>query len=94
MSSGAHLATLALAQGRLREQVEALVARIQARGIVQLDSSFQAIIEALPLAAEEMRVAEGLLGERLGSFLITVVQCLTQALPDLFWYLGHCRTLL
>ncbi len=59
-----NIATVALAQGRLREQVEALVARIRARGIVQLDSSFQAIIEALPQAALEMGAAEELLGER------------------------------
>ncbi len=59
-----NIATVALAQGRLREQVEALVARIRARGIVQLDSSFQAIIEALPQAALEMGAAEALLGER------------------------------
>jgi hypothetical protein len=59
-----NIAIVALAQGRLREQVEALVARIRARGIVQLDSSFQAIIEALPQAAVEMGAAEELLGER------------------------------
>jgi len=59
-----NLTTLALAQGRLREQVERLVAQIQARGIVQLDSSFQAVAEALPKAAEAMGVAESLLGER------------------------------
>ncbi|UCC81487.1 MAG: hypothetical protein JSW46_10740 [Gemmatimonadota bacterium] len=59
-----NIATVALAQGRLREQVEALVARIRARGIVQLDSSFQAIIEALPQAALEMGAAEELLAER------------------------------
>jgi hypothetical protein len=61
---GENLATLALAQGRLREQVERLVAQIEARGIVHLDSTFQAIIEELPKAAEAMGEAEGLLGER------------------------------
>jgi hypothetical protein len=59
-----NLAILALAQGRLREQVEALVARLNARGIVGMDSSFQAIAEALPQAAEAMREAEERLGER------------------------------
>jgi hypothetical protein len=59
-----NLATLALAQGRLREQVERLAAQIEARGIVQLDSAFQAVAEALPKAAEAMGEAETLLGER------------------------------
>ncbi len=59
-----NLATLTLAQGRLREQVERLAERINARGIVQLDSTFQSVAEALPLAAEAMREAEALLGER------------------------------
>ncbi len=59
-----NLATLALAQGRLREQVERLITRIQARGIAQMDSSFRTIAEALPLAVESMQEAEKLLGER------------------------------
>ncbi len=59
-----NLATLALAQGRLREQVEGLVSRIRARGILQMDSSFQTVAEALPKAAEEMAAAEERLGER------------------------------
>ncbi|UCF21278.1 MAG: hypothetical protein JSU87_07825 [Gemmatimonadota bacterium] len=59
-----NLATVTLAQGRLREQVEALVARISARGILQLDSTFEAIAEALPAAAAAMREAEESLGER------------------------------
>src|SRR5690606_32168022 len=58
-----NLVTLALSQGKLREQVETLVGRMGARGIVQLDSSFQAIAEALPRAAEEMKEAEAKLGE-------------------------------
>ncbi|MGD8699972.1 MAG: hypothetical protein PVJ43_11815, partial [Gemmatimonadales bacterium] len=58
-----NLATLTLAQGRLREQVERLAARIEARGVVQLDSAFQAVAEALPKAAEAMGEAENLLGE-------------------------------
>jgi len=59
-----NLATLALAQGRLREQVERLVTRIQSRGIVQMDSSFQTVAEALPEAILAMREAEQQLGER------------------------------
>lgn len=59
-----NLTILALAQGRLREQVERLVAQIEARGIVHLDSAFQAIMEELPQAAEAMGEAESLLGRR------------------------------
>ena len=59
-----NLATLALAQGRLREQVERLITRIQARGVAQMDSSFRTIAKALPLAVEAMQEAEKLLGER------------------------------
>ncbi len=59
-----HLTTLALAQGRLREEVRALVERMQSRGIAGIDSTFRAIAEALPRAAEAMQAAEELLGER------------------------------
>ncbi len=58
-----NMATLALAQGRLRGEVEILVARMQSRGIVDTDSSFQTIAEALPIAAEAMREAEEALGQ-------------------------------
>ncbi len=58
-----NMATLALAQGRLRGEVEVLVSRIESRGIVQMDSSFQMIAQALPIAAEAMREAEERLGE-------------------------------
>jgi len=57
-----NLVTLALAQGKLREQVETLVSRMGARGVIGTDSSMQAIAEALPQAAEEMKVAEEKLG--------------------------------
>lgn len=57
-----NLVTLALGQGKLREQVETLVARMGARGVVGSDSSLQAIADALPQAAEEMKVAEEKLG--------------------------------
>ncbi len=59
-----HLATLALAQGRLREEVKTLVGRIESRGVVQLDSTFRQIAEALRTAATEMQAAEELLGRR------------------------------
>ena len=59
-----NLATLTLAQGRLRQQVETLARRIQTRGVVQRDSSFSVIAEALPLAASAMESAEQQLGEQ------------------------------
>jgi hypothetical protein len=59
-----HLATLALAQGRLREEVATLGQRIEERGIAQLDSTFATIAQALEQAVKEMGGAEGLLGER------------------------------
>ncbi|NIM50609.1 MAG: DUF4175 family protein [Gemmatimonadales bacterium] len=59
-----NLATLALAQGRLREEVETLVRRIEGRRVVELDSTFRAVAEALPQAVKEMEVAEESLGVR------------------------------
>lgn len=59
-----NLATLALAQGRLREEVETLVGRIRSRGVVALDSNFRVIAEALGAAVPEMQEAEELLGRR------------------------------
>jgi hypothetical protein len=64
------LATLALAQGRLREQVGRLAERVRERGGfgggggAGGDSSVQAIAEALPLAEAAMREAEEQLGRR------------------------------
>ncbi|MDH3734942.1 MAG: DUF4175 family protein, partial [Gemmatimonadota bacterium] len=58
-----NLATLTLLQGRLREQVETLVANMQSRGVVQ-DPTFQAVFEELPQAVTAMREAELQLGER------------------------------
>ena len=58
-----NLATLTLLQGRLREQVEELVAQMQSRGI-GADPTFRAVLEELPQAAEAMREAELQLGER------------------------------
>lgn len=59
-----NLATLALAQGKLREEVETLSQRIRSRGIVALDSTFREVAEALEAAVPEMLRAEELLGRR------------------------------
>lgn len=60
-----HLVTLALAQGRLREQVETLVQRLGNRGVISArDTTMIAVAEALPRAAVEMKTAEELLGEK------------------------------
>jgi hypothetical protein len=56
-----NLTTLALVQGRLREQVEGLVDRMMARGVVA-DSDFLRVAELLPRAAEQMVPAEEGLG--------------------------------
>ena len=52
-----NLVFLTLAQGRLREQVESLVTRLNSR-VVSPDPAFRAIAETLPKAMEEMRAAE------------------------------------
>ncbi|MEP7116492.1 MAG: DUF4175 family protein [Acidobacteriota bacterium] len=54
---------LALSQGRLREQVEGLVSRMNSR-LVAPDPSFKKIADMLPLAAAEMKAAEGKLQAR------------------------------
>lgn len=61
-----HLSTVTLMQGRLREEVETLVRRIESRGVVQLDSTMAAVAAALPPAVEAMRDAEERLGRRQG----------------------------
>jgi len=53
-----NLVTLALAQGRARENVATLAGRIQTRGITRMDSTFLAITDALDTAAAAMEVAE------------------------------------
>ena len=58
-----NLATLALLQGRLREQVEALVEQMRQRGVSSVPT-FQTVFEELPKAGEAMREAESKLGER------------------------------
>ncbi len=52
------LVVLALSQSRLREQVEGLVERMNSR-LVAPDPAFKKIAEVLPLAAAEMKNAEG-----------------------------------
>ncbi len=54
---------LALSQGRLREQVEGLVSRMNSR-LVAPDPSFKKIADLLPLAATEMKNAEAKLQTR------------------------------
>jgi len=59
-----NVGTVTLMQGRLREEVETLVQRLESRGIVEMDSTFAAVAEALPLAATAMQEAEEQLGRR------------------------------
>jgi hypothetical protein len=58
------LATLTIAQGRLREDVTALVRRMAERHVPQADTAFRLIHQALDSAAAEMRAAEEQLGRR------------------------------
>lgn len=59
-----NLATLALAQGRLREEVKRLADQMVTRRIVELDSTFRAVAEALPRSVTAMAEAEARLGRR------------------------------
>ncbi len=59
-----NLSTVTLAQGRLREEVETLVRQIGTRGIVQMDSTFRVIGDALGEALDAMEEAEQRLGMR------------------------------
>ena len=52
-----NLVFLTLAQGRLREQVETLLRRMNSR-VMPADPAFRSILEVLPLAAAEMDAAE------------------------------------
>ena len=58
-----NLATLTLLQGRLRQQVEELIARMQQRGVAG-DPSLETVFSELPLAPPAMLEAETKLGER------------------------------
>ncbi len=53
-----NLTTIALMQGRLREQVENLLRRMTTRGITEMDGEFATISESLKKALEEMGPAE------------------------------------
>jgi hypothetical protein len=55
-----NMTLLAVAQGRLREQVEGLVRRMNSP-LVEPDPAFKKIAELMPRAAEEMQAAESLL---------------------------------
>ncbi len=59
-----NLATVGLMQGRLREQVDTLISRMQNRTTLSGDTDFQAIIENLTLAREQMGPAEEALVEQ------------------------------
>jgi hypothetical protein len=61
---GEAVTTVALSQGRLREQVATLVRRLGERGAMGMDSTFRQIAIALMKAADEMEAAERSLGER------------------------------
>ena len=58
-----NLVFLTLAQGRLREQVETLVRRMNSR-VMPADPAFRSILEVLPRAATEMQAAENALQEQ------------------------------
>jgi hypothetical protein len=53
-----NITTVALMQGRLREQVENLLRRMTNRGITEMDGDFATISESLKKALEEMGPAE------------------------------------
>ncbi|MBI4540523.1 MAG: DUF4175 family protein [Gemmatimonadetes bacterium] len=59
-----NLATLALAQGRLREEVQTLVTRMVSRGVADMDSTFRLVADELPKAVDAMGQAEEELGRR------------------------------
>ena len=56
--------SVALAQSRVREQVETLVQRMNNRGLSDAEPRFREIAEMLPQAVVEMRAAEVALGEQ------------------------------
>ena len=58
-----NLVFLTLAQGRLREQVETLLRRMNSR-VMPADRAFRSIAEMLPLAADAMRDAEASLQDQ------------------------------
>ena len=56
-----NVTSVALAQGRVRAQVETLVERMLNRGITNADERFREIAEMLPESIEDMKAAEELL---------------------------------
>ena len=60
-----NVTTLAIGQGRLKTDVEALVRRLVERNIVSADTNFRLIHAALDSAAKEMQAAEDRLGRGL-----------------------------
>ena len=59
-----NLATITLAQGRLRDRVETLAQRMRERGVASSDSVLAQIAAELPKAADAMRAAEEQLNRR------------------------------
>ena len=59
-------ATLALGEGKLREDVATLAQRLLERGVTAQDTMFKAIHAALVVAVSEMKTAEDFLGRRDG----------------------------
>jgi hypothetical protein len=60
----ADVATIHLSQGRLREQLGELIARVRRPAVMASDTTFGKLAELLPKAEEEMKKAEGELVER------------------------------
>jgi hypothetical protein len=75
-----NLGTVTLMQGRLREEVETLVRRIETRGVAELDTTLATVAEALPLAAAAMTEAEERLGRRLADSALSPEQRALQQL--------------
>ncbi len=55
---GENVVSVSLAQGRLKEQVEALLQRMQNRGLAGIDPGFRDVSAILPQAAEAMQKAK------------------------------------
>jgi hypothetical protein len=58
-----HVVSVALAQGRVRDEVSTLLVQMHTRGVAGSDPRFQEIAGLLPLAIQEMEAAEALLRE-------------------------------
>jgi hypothetical protein len=65
-----NLVSVALAQGRVRDEVANLLVQMNTRGVSDANPHFQEIAELLPVAIQDMEAAEGLLrDERAGDAL-------------------------